>query len=276
MEDFKRPEGTENNSEIDPSYTTKDISIKERFKKWYKNRYLFQAIVGGFVVSLFLVIWIKEYYQPITMKKQILAEYEILIQGKKNIIDKEELENKEKELTLKEKDLKSKEKKIEDYMLLIEEKEELQEKLKEITMKYEELQNAPPKEDVHNIKKPREKIIEKPHKKVQQQIKQKPKPQKKPVKQVKVKPKPSKRIKKKPVLQSNKTSAQSGTIFISSFPPMAEVYMDGKYIGITSKDHLKITSGTHTMEFRKGDIKVIKKMTFKPGKNPSKLIRLKN
>jgi len=50
--------------------------------------------------------------------------------------------------------------------------------------------------------------------------------------------------------------------------------MDGKLIGKTNRDELKIRSGTHTMRFVKGGKEVTKKMTFKPGSNPSQLIRI--
>jgi len=65
------------------------------------------------------------------------------------------------------------------------------------------------------------------------------------------------------------------TIFISSLPPMADVYMDGKLIGKTNIAELKIAAGTHTMKFVKADKMLEKQMTFTAGKNPSQLIRLK-
>ena len=71
------------------------------------------------------------------------------------------------------------------------------------------------------------------------------------------------------------TGGATGTIFISSLPPMAEVYMDGKLIGKTNIDKLQITSGTHTMKFSKGDKELTKQMTFNAGENPSQLIRIK-
>lgn len=71
------------------------------------------------------------------------------------------------------------------------------------------------------------------------------------------------------------TGGASGTVFISSLPPMADVYMDGKLIGKTNIDKLKVTTGTHTMRFVKGDKELSKQMTFKAGENPSQLIRLK-
>ncbi|MBD3321542.1 MAG: PEGA domain-containing protein [Chitinivibrionales bacterium] len=67
---------------------------------------------------------------------------------------------------------------------------------------------------------------------------------------------------------------EPATIFISSLPPIADVYMDGKYLGKTNRDKLKVLSGTHTMKFTKGGKEIIKKMTFQPGSNPSRLIRI--
>ncbi len=72
-----------------------------------------------------------------------------------------------------------------------------------------------------------------------------------------------------------KPAGEPGSIFISSLPPMADVYMDGVKIGKTNIAELKITAGEHTMRFVKGAKETTKKMTFKPGKNPSQLIRLK-
>jgi hypothetical protein len=74
---------------------------------------------------------------------------------------------------------------------------------------------------------------------------------------------------------STPTGGPPGTIFISSLPPMADVYMDGRKIGKTNIAELKITAGKHTMKFVKGDKELTKTMTFTDGKNPSQLIRLK-
>lgn len=77
-----------------------------------------------------------------------------------------------------------------------------------------------------------------------------------------------------PPATASSGGGEPGTIFISSLPPIADVYMDGKLIGKTNRDELKIRSGTHTMRFVKGGKEVTKKMTFKPGSNPSQLIRI--
>jgi anti-anti-sigma factor len=70
-------------------------------------------------------------------------------------------------------------------------------------------------------------------------------------------------------------SGESATIFISSMPPVADVYMDGKLIGKTNISKLNVTSGTHSMKYVKGAIEVTEDMTFKSGDNPSHLVILK-
>ncbi|MBN1979976.1 MAG: PEGA domain-containing protein [Chitinivibrionales bacterium] len=64
-------------------------------------------------------------------------------------------------------------------------------------------------------------------------------------------------------------------IFISSLPPMADVYLNGQKIGKTNVVELRIPPGTHTLKFVKGDKEVTKQITVIAGKNPSQLIRLK-
>jgi anti-anti-sigma regulatory factor len=63
------------------------------------------------------------------------------------------------------------------------------------------------------------------------------------------------------------------TAFIASLPPLADVYMDGKMIGKTNTE-LKVAPGIHTMRFVKGDKEFSQQMTFQPGKNPTKFIRI--
>lgn len=87
-----------------------------------------------------------------------------------------------------------------------------------------------------------------------------------------VRPKPKPTPKPRPTPSSG---GAAGTVFISSLPPMADVFMDGRPIGKTNIDKLKISAGTHTMKFVKGDKQLTKQMTFKAGENPSQLIRLK-
>jgi anti-anti-sigma factor len=72
-----------------------------------------------------------------------------------------------------------------------------------------------------------------------------------------------------PPPSSSTASGDPGTIFISSIPPVADVYMDGKLIGKTNISKLKVRSGTHTMRFVKGDKETTRQMTFKTGDNPA-------
>jgi anti-anti-sigma factor len=65
-----------------------------------------------------------------------------------------------------------------------------------------------------------------------------------------------------------------GTIFIATIPPVAEVYMDGKLLGKSNVDELSVTSGTHSMKFVKAGKEFSKEMSFKPGKNPSQMIKI--
>lgn len=107
-----------------------------------------------------------------------------------------------------------------------------------------------------------------------------PRPTPSPTKKATVttKPTPTKPVvtpKPTPKPTPSVTGGASGTVFISSLPPMADVYMDGKLIGKTNIDKLKVSAGTHSMKFVKGDKQLTKQMTFKTGENPSQLIRLK-
>jgi hypothetical protein len=67
---------------------------------------------------------------------------------------------------------------------------------------------------------------------------------------------------------------KNASIYISSIPPHADVYINGKKIGTTNSD-LKVTAGTHMVRFVKDDKQSNRQMTFALGKNPSQLIRLK-
>jgi anti-anti-sigma factor len=67
----------------------------------------------------------------------------------------------------------------------------------------------------------------------------------------------------------------AATVFISSMPPVADVYMDGKLIGKTNISKLNVTAGSHSMRYVKGAVEVSEDMTFKPGDNPSHLVILK-
>jgi hypothetical protein len=64
------------------------------------------------------------------------------------------------------------------------------------------------------------------------------------------------------------------TVFITSVPPVATVYMDGQLIGKTSTGYLNVTSGKHTMQFVKGDKTCTQEMTFTEGQNPAMVVKL--
>jgi pyruvate/2-oxoglutarate dehydrogenase complex dihydrolipoamide acyltransferase (E2) component len=74
---------------------------------------------------------------------------------------------------------------------------------------------------------------------------------------------------------SGGAGGESATIFISSMPPVADVYMDGKLIGKTNISKLNVSAGTHSMRFVKGTVEVTEDMTFKAGDNPSHFLILK-
>ena len=67
--------------------------------------------------------------------------------------------------------------------------------------------------------------------------------------------------------QIDTTIQHTATIFISSVPPNADVYMDGKFIGKTNVSKLNVLSGTHELKFVKGNQQNVEKMTFNPGDN---------
>ncbi|MBN1127989.1 MAG: PEGA domain-containing protein [Chitinispirillaceae bacterium] len=67
---------------------------------------------------------------------------------------------------------------------------------------------------------------------------------------------------------------EAATVFIASIPPVADIYMDGKLIGKTNISELKVTAGTHSLRFVKGDKEITKQQTFQPGKNPSMMVRI--
>ncbi len=67
-----------------------------------------------------------------------------------------------------------------------------------------------------------------------------------------------------------KVDGSDGTVFISSIPPIAEIYMDGVYIGKTNISKVHVRSGVRTMKFVKGDKEHTREMTFVPGDNQAK------
>jgi hypothetical protein len=67
---------------------------------------------------------------------------------------------------------------------------------------------------------------------------------------------------------------KEATVFISSVPPVASIYMDGRLVGKTNTGYAKVTSGKHTMQFVKGDSTCTREMTFAEGKNPAIVVKL--
>ncbi len=65
-----------------------------------------------------------------------------------------------------------------------------------------------------------------------------------------------------------------GVIFISSLPPNADVYLNGRWIGITNTD-LTINAGTHQVTLVKDGKQLVKTLTVAAGKNPSQVWRLR-
>ncbi len=65
-------------------------------------------------------------------------------------------------------------------------------------------------------------------------------------------------------------SGTPGTVFISSIPPVADVYINGTLVGKTNIAKLKVTAGTHTVRFVKGPKEHTETMTFAPGDNPAR------
>jgi len=63
-------------------------------------------------------------------------------------------------------------------------------------------------------------------------------------------------------------------IFITSLPPVALAYMDGELVGKTNIGYLKVTSGTHLMQFIRADLICTREMTFIEGINPTQIVKL--
>lgn len=57
------------------------------------------------------------------------------------------------------------------------------------------------------------------------------------------------------------------TIYITTDPPSADVYMDGKYVGKANKDVVYIIPGNREITLIKGDLYFQKKIYFKEGSN---------
>lgn len=64
------------------------------------------------------------------------------------------------------------------------------------------------------------------------------------------------------------SSPPDATVYFSSMPPGARVYIDGRFVGNANADDLRVWSGEHTVEFVSRQDKCVKRMHFKAGKNP--------
>jgi hypothetical protein len=72
-----------------------------------------------------------------------------------------------------------------------------------------------------------------------------------------------------PAPVAEEPAGEGAKVFISSIPPVSDVYLDGKLIGKTNITKLNVYSGTHTLRLVKGTKEITKTMTFKAGDNPA-------
>ncbi|HMD67579.1 MAG TPA: PEGA domain-containing protein [Chitinivibrionales bacterium] len=77
-----------------------------------------------------------------------------------------------------------------------------------------------------------------------------------------------------PPVSGSDVDRKPATVFITSVPPVATVYMDGQLIGKTSTANLNVTTGKHTMQFVKGDKTCTQEMTFTEGQNAAMFVKL--
>ena len=71
-----------------------------------------------------------------------------------------------------------------------------------------------------------------------------------------------------------KTAGGTGTIFISSVPPRADIYYKGKKIGRSNVDKLTLPVGRAVLTFKKGSLEKEIEYFIEAGRNKSPLIRL--
>jgi len=62
-------------------------------------------------------------------------------------------------------------------------------------------------------------------------------------------------------------NAATATIYITTDPPSADVFMDGKYVGKANKDVVYIIPGNHEITLIKGDLYFQKIIYFQDGSN---------
>jgi len=64
-------------------------------------------------------------------------------------------------------------------------------------------------------------------------------------------------------------------MFIATLPPMAEVYVNGRFVGTSNGGELKVPVGTHIFRFVKNGVEKAETITVSPGKNPTMFVNLK-
>lgn len=69
--------------------------------------------------------------------------------------------------------------------------------------------------------------------------------------------------------------ALDASIYIASLPAKADVYIGGRRVGRTNDTEIKVPVGTHQVKFVKDGVEKTETMTFSPGKNPTRFVKLK-
>jgi len=75
-------------------------------------------------------------------------------------------------------------------------------------------------------------------------------------------------------LEHDEELEYKSAVFISSLPPIADVYLDGIHVGKTNVEILYVKPGKHVVAFKKGEYENSFEFTFLEGPNPSQLVRL--
>lgn len=68
--------------------------------------------------------------------------------------------------------------------------------------------------------------------------------------------------------------ARDATVFITSLPPQATVYVDDILMGKANTPDMAVCSGTHQVRAMAGGASCTKTLTFKPGRNPPVVIKI--
>jgi outer membrane biosynthesis protein TonB len=72
----------------------------------------------------------------------------------------------------------------------------------------------------------------------------------------------------------SQAAVSGASIFITSLPPKAAVYIGGKFVGNTNEGELQVPVGTHQVRLMKDGLEATETMTFNPGKNPTRFVNL--